>query len=326
MELTGQQTLSETMQQTWDADLARTYRDKRFRVRVTEDVPYAMVAIGYRGAGSPISHRALQLDVYEPIDDGKVQRPALILACGGAFSRGDRKNDEVPNGAARNTPTSEYCREFARRGYVCFSIDYRLMQEMPHPGFTPTLPRGYEMNADRINFVREQMGLDPCTPQMMTEEFEAATDDVVLAATFVRSRAFDYRIDIDRVAIGGFSAGATVALNATFAERLPVAAVVSLSGRIADPVARRCISGAAHEPPILLLVGENDLPAQLESIKVAAKHLKEVGARHEILIVPGANHFYPRTSRIDKAGVLELDVESAIAEFLFESMPSQVLD
>jgi acetyl esterase/lipase len=302
------------------AESTETFLEKQYGVCVTEDVTYAMVGTGYsreRGAGI---YRPLQADIYEPIGDGRQHRPALVMACGGAFTRGNRKNDVVPSGDVRNTSVSEYCREFARRGYVCFAIDYRLIQESPDPGWTPTLPSGTEINRDRVNFVRNQEGLPPCTLQMMNDTYEAATDDVCHAVAFVRASAERFGIDIRRVALAGFSAGATVSLNAAYAQRAPVAAVVSLSGRIQLSMARTHIRGVSGEPPLLMFVGENDLPSQLESLEAPIKHIRDVGLVHQIVRIPEATHFYPRTVTVLTEQGEPTALESLMATFLHRSL------
>ncbi|CAN7773560.1 alpha/beta hydrolase [Variovorax sp. LjRoot175] len=293
---------------------------KCHEVRVIEDLTYAMAGIQYTAEGGAASYRALQLDVYEPVDDGRALRPALVMACGGAFTRGDRKSDVVPTGEVRNTSASEYCREFARRGYVCFAIDYRLMQEAPDPGWTPTLPPGTLINSDRVNFVRAQEGLMPCTPQMMNNTYEAAADDISQAVAFVRASALRFRIDASRIALAGFSAGATAAMNAAYAQGAGVAAVVALSGRIMLSMAESCILGAPGEPPLLLFVGENDLPSQLQSMVAPVEHIQRVGLVHQLVRIPGANHFYPRTVDVHAESDERTTLESLMALFLHQHL------
>jgi hypothetical protein len=44
------------------------------------------------------------------------------------------------------------------------------MPEAPDPGITPTWIAGTSINVDRANFVRDLLGLHPCTQQMMIDE------------------------------------------------------------------------------------------------------------------------------------------------------------
>jgi dienelactone hydrolase len=295
------------------------YLEKVFDVLVTEGVKFGAGAIDWTPAKGATRFRPLLLDVYEPDERPTIPRPALVLAFGGAFQRGTRKDDVVGEPPHRNTAISEYCRQFARRGYVCFAIDYRLMPETPDPGTTPTWLAGATINVDRANFVRNLLGLQPCTPQMMIEAVEAATDDITAAVSFVRSRCHDLMIDPQRIAVGGFSAGATAAINSAFAELSPVAAVVALSGRMTLQSAQANVRDAKC-PPVLMTFGENDLPGSLEDLEPRTRHFEKVGLAHEVVRITGATHFYPQASLVERKDGSRTDLETLIAEFLFSHL------
>ena len=53
--------------------------------------------------------------------------------------------------------------------------------------------------------------------------------------------------------------------------------MVALSGRIQLDMAEANITGAPSEPPLLLFVGENDLPSQLQSMQAPVEHIRRVG-------------------------------------------------
>lgn len=301
------------------SDEAIPFLHGTFDVRVTRDVKYGEGKVGFSADGASRGYRDLRLDVYEPVTASDRPRPALIMAFGGAFHRGS-KSEEVFEGENPCTGVAEYCRQFARRGYVCFSIDYRLMQEAPDPGITPTLPENQALNLDRTNYVREILGLPPCTRQMMADTIEAGTDDVSRAVSFVRARSRAYNVDVSRIAIGGFSAGATLALNAGFAERAPVAAVVALSGRLGSATMNVHVTGAAGEPAMLLFHGENDLPAVLSHLDEMDQHFSKVGIDHEIVCVRGENHFYLRSAGVQRRDGSSTDVETLMAEFLYRRL------
>lgn len=299
--------------------LTSSFLDKVHEVEVQTDVPYARAGIDYdRQSGESRRQRKLQLDIYRPRVTDDTLRPALILAFGGAFHRGT-KSEEVFEGEAPSTSVAQYCHEFARRGYVCFSIDYRLMPEEPDPGLTRFLPADFSYSTARIDHVRAVLGLPPCTPRMIADTLEAATDDMCNAVAFVRSRSQAFAVDLSRIAIGGFSAGASIALNAALAEHAPTAAVVALSGRVAQPVlegfVRSCRAGQPA-PALLAIYGENDLPELRAFQADLRERLATSGADHQIGIVPGAGHFYLRTSGVELAGAPAGDVETVVAEFL----------
>jgi predicted esterase len=300
------------------------YLDKSFKVRVTEDVSFGVAGIGWTSAQGTSKFRSLLLDIYEPDETPLAPRPALVLAFGGAFQRGTRKNDVVGELPHRNTAISEYCREFARRGYICFAIDYRLMPKAPDPGITPTWIAGTSINVDRANFVRDLLGLHPCTQQMMIDEIEAATDDVSTAVEFVHSRCRDMMIDPDRIALGGFSAGGTIAINSAFAQSAKVAAVVALSGRMSIESARSYVPDA-QRPSLLMVFGESDLAGTLEDLETRTRYFDKVQLAHEVVHIKDATHFYPRTSEVTRKDGSLTDLETRLEEFLYKHLKLEEL-
>jgi dienelactone hydrolase len=295
------------------------YFDKLYDVTVIEDVIYGIGGVDYVAGRGPGRYRDLKLDVYQPVGDDNEQRPALILAFGGAFHRGS-KGVEVFEGENPCTAMAEYCREFARRGYVCFSIDYRLMQEAPDPGVTPFLLPGQLQDRTRIDYVRGILGLPPSTPEMMNDTLEAATDDMTKAVNFVRSQSARFGVDIARIVIGGFSAGAALALNSAFAEHAPVAVVVALSGRIAGATMQAHLKPRIGLPAALVFYGDDDLPVIRGGIDEMRDHLTKTGVCNLIARIPGANHFYLRSAEAMRADGSKADVETLIAEFLYDRL------
>ena len=287
---------------------------KRFDVNVTSNVEYGRGRVGFNTAPK---ERALRLDIYSPeAGPGSGGRPALILAFGGAFHRGNKETDEFDNDGHRNTPVSGYCREFARRGYVAVSIDYRLVQEDPDPGNTPVIQEKAAIPMSRVDVVRKILGLPPATVEMLWAGIEAACDDMVMAFRFVQANASRFGVDPARIAVGGFSAGARTALNAAYGEKLPAAAVISISGFMASEDFERHVTGAAGRPPAFLVTGENDLEYIARQAGPMDRHFSKVGVRHEAWQVPGATHFYPRGSQIVGEDGRRSTLEEAMAEFI----------
>ena len=107
-------------------------------VQISTDIAY----------GELTSHR---LDAYLPEGDSEVNRPAVLLIHGGAFAAGDKQQDLY----------AEMATEFALRGYVAFSMNYRLA----NPGTNPSIPDAADADAGAaLNWIRanrDRFGLDP---------------------------------------------------------------------------------------------------------------------------------------------------------------------
>ncbi len=115
----------------------------------------------------------LEMDVYFPMEEVTADRPLLILAHGGSFIFGTRED------------MSWACRDFARKGYVVATIDYRLYDGPLFP-----LP-------DSL---------------VMSDVVMKAVSDGKAAVRYFREDAADngntYSIDSDMILVGGVSAGA----------------------------------------------------------------------------------------------------------------------
>ena len=122
--------------------------------------------------GNPVD---LELDLYQPAGDTVARRPAMVWIHGGGFTAGDKAS-----GAAKAT-------YFARLGYVVVSINYRLLS-----------PDG--------------CGGDREPPPICEQAVEAAQHDAQAAVRWLRANASTYRIDPDRIAAAGSSAGAVTSL------------------------------------------------------------------------------------------------------------------
>ncbi|WP_162593002.1 alpha/beta hydrolase [Variovorax sp. PBL-E5] len=284
-------------------------------VEVVRDVVYGHGLVHRARPGGPVP-RALKLDLYLPARHAHTApRPALIMAFGGAFHRGSKENDafEAEGG---NTSVADYCLRFARRGYVACAIDYRLVTEDPEPGTTPVVSAPERIPTSRTDVVRRIMNLPPATPDMLWRGIEAASDDMAEAVRFVRSRAAEWHVDPARIALGGFSAGARTALNVAFGEKVPVAAVVALSGFMDRADLQRHLSGFDGGPAVLLVSAENDLDYIAEATPGLVAQLRAAGLHCELLDVPGAGHFYQADAVAVHDAHGATTVERAMAGFL----------
>ena len=88
--------------------------------------------------GSPILQQ-LVMDIYEPDPDTLPQRPLIIYMHTGSFL--PILLNQTATGDRHDSATVEMCKQFARRGYVVASIDYRLGWQ-PIGTSNPEIPTG----------------------------------------------------------------------------------------------------------------------------------------------------------------------------------------
>lgn len=120
----------------------------------------------------------LKLDFYEPTGDTELARPLIIWVHGGSFIGGSKTDNDVKT----------WSESFARKGYVCASIDYRL-------GFFPF---------DSANAVKAVV---------------RAVQDLKGAIRYFYKdcqTANIYKVDTNHIFIGGSSAGAITALHVAY--------------------------------------------------------------------------------------------------------------
>ena len=294
-------------------------------VRIERDIVYGQGAIGH---GTPQAGlRPLCLDAYLPAGDPPPGgRPALVLSHGGAFHRGAKDRDEFEQGGSHNTPVHEYCERFAARGYACFSVGYRLTQELPPPQAQPIRRNRQAVHRGRIDFVRELLGLPPATHEELMNGGEAAYADVAAAFGFLHAYAARWGIDPERMAIGGFSAGGFASAYAIFALGMPAAALVALSAGMDLDDAPHYVNHTRRGPPVLVFAGEHDLPSIPERSGALASAAAAAGLPMRQYLVPGKPHFYDRESAVTlqaatwPGGEACATVEDAIVCFLAQAL------
>lgn len=185
----------------------------------------------------------LALDLYAPAARPAGGAPAIVWIHGGGFHSGDR---------ARMT---SYAVDFARRGYVAATIDYRLT---PHAVIQR---RGYAAGE------------------------RAAQVDAAAAVRWMRDNASRLGVDRRRIVVGGASAGAVTALNvAVRAPALRLRAAVALAG-YGPPGDLRPGTG-----PMLLVHGTIDRTVPLRRAAETCAAARAVGVRCDLVRMPGLGH------------------------------------
>jgi acetyl esterase/lipase len=209
--------------------------------------------------GNPVD---LKLDLYQPAGDTVAKRPAYVWVHGGGFSMGDKSS-----GAGMGS-------FFARLGYVAVSINYRLLAP---PGCGGHLDPSAECRAAAVE----------------------AQHDAQAAVRWLRRNAATYRIDTDRIAMGGGSAGAITSLLVGWRPEDPgssgnpgfssaIRAAVSVSGGTPDesPI-------TAGDAPALFIHGTADRVVPYAWAVSNAVKMLNLGIPVVLEPIDGAGHGLP---------------------------------
>jgi len=207
---------------------------------------------------------AWRLDLAMPEDFGSQIRPALVIIHGGGWSAGTK----------RDRPYRSMLLDFALKGYVTVSVEYRLTGEAPFP---------------------------------------AGLEDVDCAVRWVRAHASEYRIDPNRIGAFGHSAGAHLAVMLASSPPAPpihdaqcpwndfsdhLTSVVGGStptvfpARFGDSKRYSPASWVSDQmPPILLIQGTEDNIVPVAQVDDYVAKLKAAGAPDvTYLRIDGGNH------------------------------------
>lgn len=193
------------------------------------------------------NYKDLKLDLYEPQGDTLAERPVVIVIHGGGFSSGSK---EI---------VASFAKEFAKRGYVALAINYRLLGSG--------------------DFSINDSGL--------AAAIRAAGEDAQTAVRWARKNATQYRLDPDKIAVGGYSAGAMTALYVAFSEVQKVAAAYSMAGTVL-PGSLNAITG--DDPPIIMLHGEQDMIVPYDLAVATHERIAAQGIINEFYSYPGVGH------------------------------------
>ncbi|PSW16918.1 hypothetical protein C9I98_20455 [Photobacterium sanctipauli] len=264
-----------------------------------QDIVYGEAAITINGE---VQTRELWMDAYLPAFTDE-PAPAIFMTFGGSFHRGNPRQPYLMEGA-QTTSMQEYCEKFAKRGYACFNIDYRVAPEHPVPSYDGYNEDMLDMSPvleldGQVNLVRSIMGLpaldfaNPDDVSVVENTVLAGAEDLRTAVNFVRKNAENYNIDPDKVVLGGFSAGAINSLNVAHGMKVPVSGVMMLGTAEIGFDIKKTAKSASDISPILMFQGQYDLPATLTRTPILLNHYNNIGADFQYNWVPGASHFYP---------------------------------
>ena len=162
-----------------------------YDVNVTEDIIYAEGLSHNDWNSSNTTALPLYMDSYVP-ENNSQNRPLLMLIHGGAFVGGSKQQDAIV----------DIANYYASRGFVVFSIDYRLRD---HIG---TIPQAW------IDATSDD------SPSNLNQVFAMypAHRDAKAALRWIMANAQSYHINKDYITVGGGSAGAITSIGLSVSE------------------------------------------------------------------------------------------------------------
>ncbi|AEL26622.1 alpha/beta hydrolase [Cyclobacterium marinum] len=195
---------------------------------------------------------SLALDVYMPENDNIKKRPVIVWMHGGGFRYGNDKTQSY---------IVEMAKRFAKKGYVCISIDYRL-REKPLEDIAGTL--------------------------------SDAVEDATKALKWVRKNSKSLNIDRSKIIVGGGSAGGILGSNLFFGDKAKkkakagVIGFVNLWGTTGEKWGQ--LNRYKKAPPTIIVHGTSDELVPYSNSVELVKKLTANSVHNELVTFKDAGH------------------------------------
>ena len=160
------------------------YNNEIFDIQVDYEIEYGE-NINQTLLGADYT-QTLYMDVYSPINDDLEDRPLIFFMFGGSFVGGSKSSPDIVS----------LCTNYAKMGYVAVAIDYRLSQNALF--FAPNEENAYKAVLKAIHDVKAAIRYFRMNDELYN----------------------DYKIDTNRIYVGGVSAGAIAAINAAYLDEM----------------------------------------------------------------------------------------------------------
>lgn len=164
----------------------------------------------------PLVKIGLMCDVYEPTGDTATARPVIILLHTGSFL--PPLINQQTTGARSDSTIVEMCNRFARKGYIAVAMSYRL-------GWNPTTTNS-----------------DTATSLLLQATYRAI-QDTRNCVRYFRSNATMYKVDMNKIAVGGQGTGGYVALAYSSLNKQTEVELEKFSWSNASPMVNTTIMG-----------------------------------------------------------------------------------
>jgi len=188
----------------------------------------------------------LKMDIYHPgssfLNRNYQKYPLMIHIHGGSFTGGSKSDGYMKS-------LSEF---WAHRGFVVASIDYRLM------GNSPIVSNNMKPVLDYVTLNLS----DVLKNEAQAKAAVCAVEDTLTAYDYLKNLNF---VDLDKVVLNGYSAGAITALWAAYGvdnfaiDRPPIKAVLSHWGMlVTEKDQMKALVDQPYEPPVFLIHATGD--------------------------------------------------------------------
>ncbi len=159
----------------------------KFKDFVFDDVQVQKNLMYKTNPAPGIKKKYYYFDFYQPANDSTAYRPLIIWLHGGGFKFGKKTSGGLPI----------WSKTFAQRGYVCAAVNYRLSKKHPLKNFTD-----------------------------LVQGCADAVEDINEALRFFKAHYKEYRIDTNKIILGGNSAGGMIALQAVYSSQAEMAMLI----------------------------------------------------------------------------------------------------
>jgi len=244
----------------------------------------------------------LHLNLCLPDTSGLGPRPLLIHIHGGGFNTGNRASCDTQNGNIYYERRG--VQEFAARGWVVASIDYRLSTDAPSPG-------------PRVEGLMDAVGGPGASA--LFRSFVAAVEDTISALEYLLGRADELEIDTSRIVLKGESAGAFASLAVAYCSdryeitRPSIAAVISISGALTHSCGNGDVIDA-DEPMLFIAHGTEDRgQTHFSNAQNLEKNAIAAGITYEFHPLDGIGHGFDQWE-------VQTTGERSVAEAFFDFM------
>lgn len=230
-------------------DEPKRYIDPIFEnITIQKDILFGEV-INFKG-----ENEKLHLDIYTPDNDNQTNRPVILWIHGGGFRIGNDKSQGY---------IVKMATEFAKRGYVCISIDYRVRTN-PKDDKTGTLTQ--------------------------------ALEDAMSGLNWIRKNSDDLKIDKSKVIVGGGSAGGMLAVNLCYKdqtenEKWDKSGIIGLVNLWGSPdESYNMFEIDKKDPPTIIVHGTSDELVPYKNSVLLKNELEKTGIKNELVTIEGAGH------------------------------------